>query len=130
MVVPIGMWMSSYRIVGAQFEPIVDFIRYLPIPALVPLLIIWSGIGEGSKIAVLWMEPSSNSCCRSPTTPSGCRANTSTSAIHWARSHTRIIRDIVLRAMLPSMVDNLCNLVRDLMRGETMSVNQRVDRQS
>ena len=55
MAVPIGMWMSSYRIVGALLEPIVDFIRYLPIPALVPLLIIWFGISEASKIAVLWM---------------------------------------------------------------------------
>ena len=44
--VPIGIWMSSYRIVGTLVEPIVDFIRYLPIPALVPLLIIWFGIGR------------------------------------------------------------------------------------
>ena len=55
MAIPIGIWMSSYRIVGALTEPIVDFIRYLPVPALVPLLIIWFGIGESSKIAVLWM---------------------------------------------------------------------------
>ncbi len=55
MAIPIGIWMSSYRIVGMLTEPIVDFIRYLPVPALVPLLIIWFGIGESSKIAVLWM---------------------------------------------------------------------------
>ncbi len=50
MAIPIGIWMSSYRIVGTLTEPIVDFIRYLPVPALVPLLIIWFGIGETSKI--------------------------------------------------------------------------------
>ncbi len=55
MAIPIGIWMSSYRIIGTLTEPIVDFIRYLPVPALVPLLIIWFGIGEASKIAVLWM---------------------------------------------------------------------------
>ena len=55
MAIPLGIWMSSYRIVGMVTEPIVDFIRYLPVPALVPLLIIWFGIGESSKIAVLWM---------------------------------------------------------------------------
>ena len=55
MAIPIGIWMSSYRIVGMLMEPIGDFIRYLPVPALVPLLIIWFGIGESSKIAVLWM---------------------------------------------------------------------------
>ena len=61
MAVPIGIWMGSYRIVGALIEPVVDFIRYLPVPALIPLLIIWFGIGEASKIAVLWMGPHSSS---------------------------------------------------------------------
>ena len=55
MAVPLGIWMSSYRLVGALTEPVIDFIRYLPVPALVPLLLIWLGIGEESKIAVLWM---------------------------------------------------------------------------
>ena len=43
LAVPIGILMSSYRVVGAALEPIVDFIRYLPVPALVPLSIIWLG---------------------------------------------------------------------------------------
>jgi NitT/TauT family transport system permease protein len=46
MAVPIGIAMSSFRGVGAALEPIVDFIRYLPVPALVPLSIIWLGVGE------------------------------------------------------------------------------------
>ena len=41
MAVPIGILMSSYRVVGAALEPVVDFIRYLPVPTLVPLGIIW-----------------------------------------------------------------------------------------
>lgn len=53
MAVPIGILMSSYRIVGASLEPIIDFIRYLPIPALVPLTIIWFGVGEETKIFLL-----------------------------------------------------------------------------
>lgn len=55
MAVPIGILMGSLRPVGAALEPIVDFIRYLPVPALVPLAIIWFGIGEVSKIFLLWM---------------------------------------------------------------------------
>jgi NitT/TauT family transport system permease protein len=55
MAVPIGILMSSYRIVGAGLEPIVDFIRYLPVPALVPLSIIWFGVGEETKIFLLWL---------------------------------------------------------------------------
>src|SRR5271166_5437125 len=41
MAIPLGILMSSYASVGAALEPIVDFIRYLPVPALVPLSIIW-----------------------------------------------------------------------------------------
>lgn len=55
MAIPIGMLMSSYRIVGAALEPMIDFIRYLPVPALVPLSIIWFGVGEETKIFLLWL---------------------------------------------------------------------------
>ena len=46
IAVPIGILMSCYRGVGAFTEPLIDFIRYLPVPALVPLTLIWLGIGE------------------------------------------------------------------------------------
>ena len=55
MAVPIGLAMGSFRWVGAALEPIVDFIRYLPVPALVPLSIIWFGVGEETKIFLLWL---------------------------------------------------------------------------
>ena len=55
IAIPLGMLMSSYRAVGAFSEPLIDFVRYLPVPALVPLTLIWLGIGEGSKIALLWI---------------------------------------------------------------------------
>jgi NitT/TauT family transport system permease protein len=55
MAIPIGVMMSSYRVVGAALEPMIDFIRYLPVPALVPLSIIWFGVGEETKIFLLWL---------------------------------------------------------------------------
>src|SRR5215213_1811799 len=55
IAIPLGILMSSYRAVGAATEPVIDFVRYLPVPALVPLTLIWLGIGEGSKIALLWI---------------------------------------------------------------------------
>ena len=55
MAIPIGMLMSGYRAVGAALEPMIDFIRYLPVPALVPLSIIWFGVGENTKIFLLWL---------------------------------------------------------------------------
>lgn len=107
MAVPIGIWMGSYRAVGAFIEPVVDFIRYLPVPALVPLLIIWFGIGEASKIAVLWMGTFfqlvlliADDSKRIP------REYIEIGHTLGARPG-QITRDIVFRSMMPNMVDNL-----------------------
>ena len=55
IAIPLGIWMASYRLVNGVVEPLMDFSRYLPVPALVPLTVIWLGIGETSKIALLWL---------------------------------------------------------------------------
>lgn len=55
LAIPLGILMSCYRAVEALAEPPVDFIRYLPVPALVPLCILWVGIGEASKILLLFI---------------------------------------------------------------------------
>lgn len=55
LAIPLGVLMSGFRPVAALFEPAIDFIRYLPVPALVPLTILWVGIGEGSKILLLFI---------------------------------------------------------------------------
>ena len=107
MAVPIGMWMSNYRIVGTLIEPIVDFIRYLPVPALVPLLIIWFGIGEASKIAVLWMGTFFQLVLLIADDAKRVPREFIEIGYTLGAKPRQITRDIVLRAMLPSMVDNL-----------------------
>ncbi|MEC3979451.1 ABC transporter permease [Amycolatopsis sp. H20-H5] len=53
--VPLGIVMGTFAAGQALFEPVIGLVRYLPVPALVPLLIIWLGIGEESKIALLFI---------------------------------------------------------------------------
>jgi NitT/TauT family transport system permease protein len=43
--VPLGILMGSFKIVEAALEPVTNFVRYLPVSALIPLLILWIGIG-------------------------------------------------------------------------------------
>ena len=107
MAIPIGIWMSSYRIVGALIEPIVDFIRYLPVPALVPLLIIWFGIGEASKVAVLWMGTFFQLVLLIADDAKRIPRELIETGYTLGAKPRQITRDIVLRAMLPNMVDNL-----------------------
>jgi len=51
--VPLGILMGSFKIVEAAIEPVTNFVRYLPVSALIPLLILWVGIGIEEKIAVI-----------------------------------------------------------------------------
>ncbi len=52
--VPLALWMSCYKAVEAVFAPLVDFVRYVPVPALLPIFVLVSGIGEGPKFLVLF----------------------------------------------------------------------------
>lgn len=51
--VPLGMAMGSFPGCRSLFEPMIALVRYMPAPAFIPLLIIWLGLGEPSKIALL-----------------------------------------------------------------------------
>lgn len=53
VAVPVGLWMGSYRAVQAALEPVVNFVRYLPVTSFVPLLILWIGIGIQQRVTVI-----------------------------------------------------------------------------
>jgi NitT/TauT family transport system permease protein len=51
--IALGIAMARVRIVRLAFEPILLLIYPVPKPALIPLFMIWLGIGDFSKIAVI-----------------------------------------------------------------------------
>ncbi|WP_410563581.1 ABC transporter permease [Amycolatopsis sp. cmx-4-61] len=53
--VPLGILMAGFAAGQAFFEPLLGLLRYLPASAFISLLIIWLGIGEPSKIALLFI---------------------------------------------------------------------------
>ena len=55
IALPLGLFIGSYRAVQALLEPLTDFIRYMPAVAFIPLVMLWVGIGEGSKIAIIFI---------------------------------------------------------------------------
>jgi len=52
--IPLGFAMGLSKIMRGWFDPIVEFFRPIPPLAFIPLVIIWSGIGERSKILLLF----------------------------------------------------------------------------
>jgi NitT/TauT family transport system permease protein len=55
IALPLGVMMGAYKPIEAFFEPFVSFARYLPASAFIPLLILWAGIGEAQKLAVIFI---------------------------------------------------------------------------
>lgn len=106
MAVPLGIMMSGYRLIGAALEPIIDFIRYLPVPAIVPLSIIWFGVGETTKIFLLWLGTFfqlvllvSDEMRRVP------HEYFEIAATIGAKPR-QILRDVAFRAMMPGLLSN------------------------
>jgi len=53
IAVPVGFALAWYRSLRAMFDPLVSFFRALPPIALIPLVIVYLGIGEGARLSIL-----------------------------------------------------------------------------
>lgn len=51
--VPLGLAMGTFKSIEALCEPVIGLVRYMPATAFVPLLLIWFGLGEEPKIALI-----------------------------------------------------------------------------
>ncbi len=54
LAVPVGFLLGWYRPVGRLFDPVINFFRALPPIALIPLVIVYFGIGEPAKVIILF----------------------------------------------------------------------------
>lgn len=52
---PIGLMLGWYRRLNAMFEPFITMLNATPRVALLPLIILWLGIGIESKIAAVFL---------------------------------------------------------------------------
>ncbi|GHH87687.1 ABC transporter permease [Streptomyces capitiformicae] len=101
--VALGTVIGSYRRVRAVCEPVLEFLRAVPPPVLVPVIMLFAGIGDTMKIAVI------ASGCVWPillNTVEGVRA-VDTVMSETARSYgitgTARLRNVVLRSASPQI---------------------------
>lgn len=55
LAVPIGILMGNFRIFEGALEPLISTARYMPVVALIPLSVLWAGIGDEQKILILFL---------------------------------------------------------------------------
>jgi NitT/TauT family transport system permease protein len=55
MGIPLGILMGSFKVFEGLLQPLTEFVRYIPVPALIPIFMVLFGIDELSKIMLIWV---------------------------------------------------------------------------
>ena len=55
VAIPLGILMGTFPSIRSLTEPIVGIVRYMPAPAFIPLLVIYLGIDEASKVMLIFI---------------------------------------------------------------------------
>ncbi|WP_411034958.1 ABC transporter permease subunit [Shinella sp. BYT-45] len=106
--VPAGIAIGTSRVGRGILDPIVEFLRPLPPLAYLPLIIIWVGIGEASKITVIALSMLPSIIL---STSAGVRS-VSKDHVNAARSLGANRRQVLSEVVLPSAVPSILTGIR------------------
>jgi NitT/TauT family transport system permease protein len=53
--IPLGIWIGAWKLVEGMTQPLIEFIRYVPVPALIPILMLFFGLDEMPKIMLIFV---------------------------------------------------------------------------
>jgi len=105
--VPLGIAMGAYKPVEAFFEPFISFARYLPASAFIPLLILWAGIGEAQKLAVIFIGSFFQIVLMVAGTVGGTRRDLVEAAYTLGATDTTVVRRVLLPGSAPAIAETL-----------------------
>ena len=107
VAVPLGVAMGAYKPIEAFFEPFVSFARYLPASAFIPLLILWAGIGEAQKLAVIFIGSFFQLVLMIAVTVGNTRRDLVEAAYTLGVSDRGLIRRVLLPGAAPEIAETL-----------------------
>ena len=55
LAVPLGVLVGAFAVGEGLVQPLTEFVRYVPVPALVPLMMVLFGIGETPKVMLIFV---------------------------------------------------------------------------
>ncbi|NBA94077.1 taurine ABC transporter permease TauC [Pseudomonas sp. R5(2019)] len=102
--IPIGIAIGTHRIARGIFDPLIEFYRPIPPLAYLPLIVIWCGIGELSKVLLIFLAIFAPIAIATATgvrtvDPAKLRAAQSLGA-----SRAQLIRHVILPSALPDIL--------------------------
>lgn len=105
--VPLGILMGTLKVWEALAEPLLGFIRYMPASAFIPLFILWLGIGETEKIAVIFFGTFFPLALMVMDVTKNVSADLIDTAYTLGVTRAGVFRRIILPASLPGIMDTL-----------------------
>lgn len=105
--IPLGIWIGLSRIARAIFDPLIELYRPVPPLAYLPLIVIWFGIGEFSKVLLIYLAIFAPIVIGTASgvrqvQPVRLRAAQTLGASRW-----QLIRFVVLPSALPDIVTSI-----------------------
>jgi len=101
--IPLGYAMGLSNWFRGWFDPIVEFMRPVPPLALIPLVIIWAGIGETGKIILLFLAALWIMAIAARSGVSGVRISKVHAAYSLGASKAQIMRYVIVPNSLPEI---------------------------
>ena len=101
--IPLGYAMGLSNWFRGWFDPIVEFMRPVPPLALIPLVIIWAGIGETGKIILLFLAALWIMAIAARSGVSGVRISKVHAAYSLGASKVQIMRHVIIPNSLPDI---------------------------
>lgn len=105
--VPLGIAIGRNRIARGIFDPLIEFYRPIPPLAYLPLIVIWCGIGELSKVLLIYLAIFAPVAIATATgvrnvDPTKLRAAQSLGA-----TQAQLIRHVILPSALPDILTGI-----------------------
>jgi taurine transport system permease protein len=101
--IPLGYAMGLSDWFRGWFDPIVEFMRPVPPLALIPLVIIWAGIGEAGKIILLFLAALWIMAIAARSGVSGVKISKVHAAYSLGASKWQIMRHVIIPNSLPEI---------------------------
>ncbi|MBE3553521.1 MAG: ABC transporter permease [Thermicanus sp.] len=104
---PLGVIAGTFRFAEALMIPVTEFIRYMPVPAFIPLIMVWAGIGEMAKIMVIFLGTFVQMLLMVADNTRSVPQDLLHVSYTLGARRKQVVRHVLIPAMMPSLFDTL-----------------------
>ncbi len=107
IAIPVGLWMGLNPYVRAVLSPLFNLLRPVPAIALIPVMVLWFGIGETSKIFVIFLASFLYVVLNTSSGVATISEGLIRAAINLGANRAQLFRYVIFPAAMPSIMTGL-----------------------